>query len=54
MAIAHKQGFSLSSHPWAFLTLAHCLALSPRLNANSENGHNWTRTSDPYDVNVVL
>ena len=18
------------------------------------NGHNWTRTSDPYDVNVVL
>ena len=20
----------------------------------SHNGHNWTRTSDPYDVNVVL
>jgi hypothetical protein len=20
----------------------------------SEDGHNWTRTSDPHDVNVVL
>ncbi len=20
----------------------------------TDNGHNWTRTSDPHDVNVVL
>jgi uncharacterized protein with HEPN domain len=26
----------------------------PKNKLNKNNGHNWTRTSDPHDVNVVL